>query len=84
LWLDFSRASTPGRRAELLSRARREGIGVLFYDGDEGPGEAAPLSAQLGVRLLPLYAGEVRERSYFDTMEENLRSLREGLSCPGR
>ncbi len=81
-WLDFSRAATPGRRAELVSRARAEGVRVIFYDGDEGPGEAAQLSAQLGVGILPLYVGEVQEKSYFEAMEANFHSLGEGLDCP--
>ena len=69
-----------------LCRAR--GIRTVFREGAESPGLAKTLAREIGGRVLVLHAGHnlTREQragglGFFDLMEENLATLRDGLEC---
>jgi zinc transport system substrate-binding protein len=59
--------------------------GAVFYEEHaDAAGIAESFAADVGVSALPLNTLESRpvEGDYFTVMEDNLKSLREGLGCP--
>jgi zinc transport system substrate-binding protein len=73
----------------LVDLARRENIGVIFFESLASPRLAQTLASELNVRVLPLnpLEGLTAEQAasgadYLSVMRENLQNLRLGLQCP--
>jgi len=79
---------TPARLMEVVRMARVRGIAAVFAESSGSPALARSLARELGVRTLLLNPGhnltraEIRAgTTFFDIMETNLRSLKDGLGC---
>ena len=79
---------TPGRLIDVVGLARKKSIKVIFFETAASPDVAKALSRELGARTLVLNPGHNLTRAeitmgvgFFDIMEENLRSLKDGLGC---
>ncbi len=79
---------TPAGLMEVVRMARDRRITAVFAESSESPSVARSLSRELGGRMLILNPGhnltraEIRAgTTYFDIMETNLRSLKDGLGC---
>jgi zinc transport system substrate-binding protein len=73
-------------RAVDVCRAR--GIKTVYHENSVSPGLSRTLAREIGGRVLVLHAGHnltrdqrARGIGFFDLMEENLISLRDGLGC---
>lgn len=73
----------------LVDLARRENIGVIFFESLVSPRLAQTLASELNVRTLALnpLEGLTAEQAasgadYLSVMRENLQNLRTGLQCP--
>jgi len=78
----------PQQMMDVVDYCRREGVRTIFFENSVPPDLARTLAAEIGGRVLVLSAGHSPTRDqvmkrvgFFDMMEENLRSLREGLGC---
>jgi zinc transport system substrate-binding protein len=78
----------PKQMMKIVDFCRRENIRTVFFEASVPPDLARTLAAEIHGRILVLHAGHnlTREQvmkgvGFFDIMEENLRSLREGLGC---
>jgi zinc transport system substrate-binding protein len=78
----------PKQMMKVVDFCRRENIRTVFFEASVPPDLARTLAAEIHGRILVLHAGHnlTREQvmkglGFFDIMEENLRSLREGLGC---
>ncbi len=79
---------TPGQVMKIIDECRRAGIRTVFYENSISPDLAATLAAEIQGRVLVLSAGhnltrdEIRRGvTFLGLMEENLKSLRDGLGC---
>lgn len=79
---------TPAELIEVVKRARALGIRAVFTESTASPAVARSLARELGARTLALNPGHNLTRAeiragitYFDIMEANLRSLKDGLGC---
>lgn len=79
---------TPRELAQVIQRAREEGVRVVFYETLSGPELAETVAGEIEADLLPLHslegltAQEKEEgQTYLSLMEENLQNLATGLSC---
>jgi zinc transport system substrate-binding protein len=73
---------------KVVDFCRKEGIRTVYFESSVPPDLARTLAAEIGGRVLVLRAGHNLTRDemlkglgFFDIMEGNLRSLREGLGC---
>ncbi len=73
---------------EAVDFCRRKGIRTVFSENSVAPDLSRTLAREIGGRVLVLHAGHNLTRDqqdrgvgFFELMEENLRSLREGLGC---
>lgn len=78
----------PADLIRAVERCREKGIKTIFFENSVSPDLARTLAREIGGRVLVLHAGHnlTREqqatgKGFFDLMEENLKSLREGLGC---
>jgi zinc transport system substrate-binding protein len=78
----------PQQLMKVVDFCRRAGIRTVYFENSVSPGLARTLAAEIGGRVSVLYAGhnltrEQLERrvGFFDLMEEDLKTLREGLGC---
>ncbi len=78
----------PQQMMDVVDYCRREGVRTIFFENSVPPDLARTLAAEIGGRVLVLSAGHSPTRDqvmkrvgFFDMMEENLKSLREGLGC---
>ncbi len=78
----------PKQMMKVVDFCRRENIRTVFFEASVPPDLARTLAAEIHGRILVLNAGHnlTREQlmkgvGFFDIMEENLKSLREGLGC---
>ncbi len=82
----------PAQAAATSSRpstsARKKGIKTVYFENSVAPDLSRTLAREIGGRVLVLYAGHNLTRDeqakgvgFFDLMEKNLASLREGLGC---
>jgi len=67
---------------------RRRGIRTIFFENSVAPDLSRTLAREIGGRILVLHAGHNLTRDeqdrgvgFFELMEENLNSLRDGLGC---
>jgi zinc transport system substrate-binding protein len=74
---------------EILRVIRQHDVRVIYYESLVSPRVANAIAREVGARTLPLNPiegftdDEVRQgKSYVTAMEENLRSLVQGLECP--
>ncbi|NUM35775.1 MAG: zinc ABC transporter substrate-binding protein [Candidatus Brocadiae bacterium] len=79
---------TPGRILELLNNIKDFHINTIFYEELLDPKIARVLSEETGCNIVPLHAAHnvSKEESasgmtYIKIMENNLKSLQEGLGC---
>jgi zinc transport system substrate-binding protein len=77
-----------GRFVDLIDYCRRENVRAVFFENSVPRDTARVLADEIGGRVLVLNTGhnltpDQRRRGlgFFDLMEENLKNLREGLSC---
>jgi zinc transport system substrate-binding protein len=66
----------------------QKGIKTVYFENSVAPDLSRTLAREIGGRVLVLYAGhnltrdeQARGVGFFDLMEKNLASLREGLGC---
>ncbi len=78
----------PKQMMKVSDFCRRENIRTVFFETSVAPGLARALAGEIGGRVLVLYAGHnltkdqmAEGRDFFAIMDENLRTLREGLGC---
>ncbi len=78
----------PGELIKVIEHCRRNGIQAVFFENSVPPDLARTLAREIGGRVLVLHAGhnltkeqQGRGETFFGLMEENLKSLREGLGC---
>ncbi|MGD1009869.1 MAG: zinc ABC transporter substrate-binding protein [Candidatus Aminicenantales bacterium] len=78
----------PKQMMKVVDFCRRENIRTVFFEASVPPDLARTLAAEIHGRILVLNAGHNLTRDqvmkgvgFFDLMEENLKSLREGLGC---
>lgn len=78
----------PQHLLKVIDFCRKEGIRTVFFETSVPPGLAQTLAGEIGGRVLVLYAGHnltreqlVKGIGFFDIMDENLKTLREGLGC---
>jgi len=78
----------PRQLLKVIDFCRKEGVRTVFFETSVPPDLARTLAAEIGGRVLVLYAGHnltrdqmVKGAGFFDIMGENLKSLREGLGC---
>ena len=67
---------------------RQKGVRTIFFENSVSPDLSRTLAREIGGRVLVLHAGHNLTRDeqdrgvgFFDLMEENLNSLRDGLGC---
>jgi zinc transport system substrate-binding protein len=79
---------SPRRMMKISDFCRRENVRTIFFETSVAPGLARALAGEIGGRVLVLYAGHNLTRDqikkgqdFFGIMEENLRTLQEGLGC---
>jgi zinc transport system substrate-binding protein len=67
---------------------KQKGIKTVYFENSVAPDLSRTLAREIGGRVLVLYAGhnltrdeQARGIGFFDLMEKNLASLREGLGC---
>jgi zinc transport system substrate-binding protein len=73
---------------DLIDFCRRKNIRTVFFENSVPPDAARVLAEETGARILTLNTGHnlttdqlKKGLGFFDLMEENLRNLKEGLSC---
>jgi zinc transport system substrate-binding protein len=78
----------PRQMMDMVDYCRREGLRTVFFETSVPPDLARTLAAEIGGRVLVLYAGHSPTREqvmnrvgFFDMMEHDLQSLRDGLGC---
>lgn len=78
----------PADLIRAVEYCREKGIKTVFSENSVPPDLARTLAREIGGRVLVLHAGhnltkDQKDRGYgfFDLMEDNLKSLREGLGC---
>jgi zinc transport system substrate-binding protein len=78
----------PKQMMRVVDFCRRAGIRTVYFENSVSPELARTLASEIGGRVLVLNAGHNLTRdqlqkglTFFAMMEENLRSLREGLGC---
>jgi zinc transport system substrate-binding protein len=78
----------PQQMTKIIDACRKLGLRTVFFETSVPPDLARTLAAEIGGRVLVLYAGHNLTRDqvqkgvgFFDMMEQDLRSLREGLGC---
>lgn len=79
---------TPAALARLVGTLRAKGVRVVFVEGLASPRVAETLAREIGARTMALHTVEgltpkeiAAGANYVTLMDENLRSLREGLGC---
>lgn len=79
---------SPRQMMKVSDFCRRENVRTIFFETSVAPGLARALAGEIGGRVLVLYAGHNLTRDqikkgqdFFTIMEENLRTLQEGLGC---
>ncbi len=67
---------------------RQKGVRTIFFENSVSPDLSRTLAREIGGRVLTLHAGhnltrdeQDRRMGFFELMEENLNSLRDGLGC---
>ena len=78
----------PQQVIQVVELCRKTGIRTVFFENSVSPELARTLAAEIGGRVAVLYAGHALTRDqmrrgvgFFDLMDEDLKSLREGLGC---
>lgn len=78
----------PADLVAAIEHCRRSGIKTVFFENSVPPDLARTLAREIGGRVLVLHAGhnltrdqQARGETFFGLMEENLKSLRDGLGC---
>ncbi len=78
----------PRQMIQVIELCRKSGIRTVFFENSVPPELARTLAAEISGRVVVLYAGHnltrdqvARGVGFFDLMEEDLKSLREGLGC---
>jgi len=78
----------PRQIIEVVELCRKSGIRTVFFENSVPPDLARTLAAEIGGRVAVLYGGHNLTRDqlrrgvgFFDLMEEDLKSLRDGLGC---
>jgi zinc transport system substrate-binding protein len=73
---------------KAVDLCRQKGIRTVFFENSVSPDLSRALAREIGGRVLVLHAGhnltrdqQVRGVGFFELMEENLNSLRQGLGC---
>lgn len=73
---------------KAVDYCRERGIRAIFFENSVSPDLSKSLAREIGASILVLRSGhnltrdEIRQGlGFFEVMEENLRSLREGLGC---
>lgn len=81
-------APRPQQMMDIIDYCRREGVRAVFFENSVPPDLARTLAAEIGGRVLVLQAAHSPTRDqvmnrvgFFDMMEQNLQSLRDGLDC---
>jgi zinc transport system substrate-binding protein len=79
---------TPSTLIKIVEDAQAKGIHTVFFETSISPDLATTLAREIGARTLILNPGHNLTRAeinrgvtFFDIMEENLRSLEDGLGC---
>lgn len=80
-------APTARETAEIISRAKAEGVKTVFYEPAAGEKMARLIAAEIGADVRILYPGHnlnpeqaARGLTFFRLMEENLENLKNGLA----
>jgi zinc transport system substrate-binding protein len=80
---------TPRRMAEILEQIRKTGVKYIFAEEMVHPKTSRVLAAEAGVEVLLLNPGgnltveqSLRNLTFLELMEENLKTLKQGLECP--
>ncbi len=78
----------PQQMIEVVEYCRRQSVRTVFFENSVPPDLARTLAAEIGGRVLVLQSGHSPTREqvmnrvgFFDMMEQNLQSLRDGLGC---
>ena len=78
----------PQEIMRVVDLCRKSGLRTVYSENSVSPALARTLASEIGGRVAVLYAGHNLTRAelekgvgFFDMMEENLRSLKEGLGC---
>jgi zinc transport system substrate-binding protein len=73
---------------KAVDLCRQKGIKTVYFENSVAPDLSRTLAREIGGRVLVLYAGhnltrdeQARGVGFFELMEKNLASLREGLGC---
>ncbi len=79
---------TPGRMMSAIRWAKEKDIKAVFVEANTNDRMARVLARELGAELLVLNPGSnltkkelSSGRTFFDIMEENLKTIRQGLGC---
>jgi zinc transport system substrate-binding protein len=81
-------APTPKDLAAVIGRAKRDGIGTIFFEPSVGDKMARLIAAEIGADVRVLQTGHILSPEqktagvvFFDLMAENLEALVHGLGC---
>lgn len=79
---------SPKRMAELISLAKEKNINHIFFEAIAAPDLAETIAREIGAETLILNPiegltpdDEAKGKNYLNIMEENLKALRQALSC---